>query len=730
MQCKEPLFLLFLVAMAPALFGVQGNVLSTPARLPKDFWEKKSLYYSHQHPEGSAEESPEDAKTREIVIERLKSRNSGDDADQRLAEQRELIAPVADRIQRKWDDLSTMNFTALMWEIDNELPEMNDRKGRTRGARGLPAFLGNAMKLLDLKQVVKEIETSVMTSVSCSACKAGVGLLQHYVDSGKSTDDIIHAATKLCVSMKIESRRVCEGIIDIMAEEVVYVLARLILTADEICGFVIGDVCAIPYNPYHDWEVPLPPIPKPGAVVALPAPNVAPLKVLHLSDTHFDPYYHEGSHAACSEPLCCRLTDGIPNSPSDGAGRWGDYRKCDTPRKTIESMLAHIANYHQDIDFVIWTGDLPPHDVWNQSRSDNLYVLRETVRQLSFYLPKARIFPALGNHESSPVNSFPPPNVEAQYAMDWLYDELDLLWRRWLPDSTSPTVRRGAFYSVLASPGFRIISLNMNYCNNKNWWLLLNSTDPAQELQWLIYELQSAELKGEKVHILGHIPPGHSDCLKVWSHNYYRIVNRYEATIAGQFFGHTHFDEFEVFYDETYRGRASSVAYIGPSVTPYYGLNPGYRIYHVDGNYAGSTRTVLDHETWIMDLQEANRHAVESPRWYRLYTAREAFRMHSLTPQDWDHLVQRMTYDDNLFQTYYKFYWKASPVRPDCDAECKKRLLCDLKSGRSNDRKLTCQEIEERIDAKKSSTWKTWLFNGFSVLALGVTLPHLPAMFG
>lgn len=66
--------------------------------------------------------------------------------------------------------------------------------------------------------------------------------------------------------------------------------------------------------------------------------------------------------------------------------------------------------------------------------------------------------------------SFPPPNIEAQYAMDWLYDELDLLWRRWLPDSTSPTVRRGAFYSVLASPGFRIISLNMNYCNNKNWY--------------------------------------------------------------------------------------------------------------------------------------------------------------------------------------------------------------------------------------------------------------------
>ena len=158
--------------------------------------------------------------------------------------------------------------------------------------------------------------------------------------------------------------------------------------------------------------------------------------------------------------------------------------------------------------------------------------------------------------------------------------------------------------------------------------------------------------------------------------------NRYEATIAGQFFGHTHFDEYEVFYDEVYRGRASSIAYIGPSVTPYYGLNPGYRIYHVDGNYAGTSRMVVDHETWIMDLQEANRHAVDSPRWYRLYTAREAFRMPSLTPQDWDHLVHRMTYDDNLFQTYYKYVGVGS-TSPSylCPVFKKKKILLESVSG-------------------------------------------------
>lgn len=122
--------------------------------------------------------------------------------------------------------------------------------------------------------------------------------------------------------------------------------------------------------------------------------------------------------------------------------------------------------------------------------------------------------------------SFPPPFVPEENSISWLYDDLDKQWRRWLPAGVSHTVRRGAFYSVLVRPGFRILSVNMNYCNNKNWWLLINSTDPVSELQWLVYELQGAEINGEKVHIIGHIPPGHSDCLKVWSRNYYHIINR------------------------------------------------------------------------------------------------------------------------------------------------------------------------------------------------------------
>ncbi|XP_068626319.1 sphingomyelin phosphodiesterase [Battus philenor] len=595
------------------------------------------------------------------------------------------------------------NYSRLLWDSDK--------------STNLPLFVEKALKLLNLKQVYYEVEHSVMSRVSCTACKAGAGLLQHYIKLGKSKEEINKMIYQFCVSLNIQSARVCEGITRLFGSEVVYVLKRITIGPDEICSFVIGDACGDVYNPYHEWEVAFPPVQKPPSrTLEAPIEKAPTFKVLQISDTHFDPYYAEGANAECNEPLCCRASSGPARTPSGGAGRWGDYRKCDTPKRTIDHMLKHIADTHPDIDYILWTGDLPPHDVWNQTKEENLKVLQETVAQMSDMFPGVPIFPALGNHESSPVNSFPPPYISSSESnIAWLYNELDAQWRRWLPAGVSHTVRRGAFYSVLVRPGFRIISLNMNYCNNKNWWLLLNSTDPATELQWLIYELQSAEFSGEKVHIIGHIPPGHSDCLKVWSRNYYAIINRYESTITAQFFGHTHFDEFEVFYDPNDLGRATSIAYVGPSVSPYYDLNLGYRIYYIDGDHDATTRLVVDHETWIMNLKDANLFGY--PIWYKLYSARSAYQMQSLRPQDWDKFIDDMTSKEEVFNLYFKHYWKNSPRRGSCDGECRKRLVCDARSGRSHDRRALCGHIEARIDstAPAPQTWRAWLYNGLSV---------------
>ncbi|KRT83262.1 hypothetical protein AMK59_3221, partial [Oryctes borbonicus] len=206
---------------------------------------------------------------------------------------------------------------------------------------------------------------------------------------------------------------------------------------------------------------------------------------------------------------------------------------------------------------------------------------------------------------------------------------------------------------------------------------------------------------------------GHSDCLKVWSRNYYAIINRYESSIAAQFFGHTHYDEFEVFYDHHDISRPINIAYVGPSVSPYYDLNPGYRIYYIDGDHDKTTRAVMDHESWTMNLREANLYGY--PIWFKLYTARQAFGMEALRPQDWDELVEKMTNEPQLFELFYKYYYKASPVRPGCDIECKKRILCDLRSGRSHDRKNLCQSIESRIDTSATLSWREWFYNTITV---------------
>jgi len=70
--------------------------------------------------------------------------------------------------------------------------------------------------------------------------------------------------------------------------------------------------------------------------------------------------------------------------------------------------------------------------------------------------------------------SFAPPWVrDPKFSIDWLYSALQHEWSRWLPSTTTNTVRQGAYYSTILKPGFKIISLNMNYCNNKNWCVTL-----------------------------------------------------------------------------------------------------------------------------------------------------------------------------------------------------------------------------------------------------------------
>lgn len=129
-------------------------------------------------------------------------------------------------------------------------------------------------------------------------------------------------------------------------------------------------------------------------------------------------------------------------------------------------------------------------------------------------------------------------------------------------------------------------------------YLFLNQTDPDGAMTWLSNQLQDAEKAGDKVQILAHIPGGDGEMFQAWAMNYYHLVNRFEDTIVGQFFGHTHSEEYYLTFEDpnSSNSRPTSVIYSAPSVTTYTEFNPAYRIYNIDGEQRGSTYKVIDWE--------------------------------------------------------------------------------------------------------------------------------------
>lgn len=348
-------------------------------------------------------------------------------------------------------------------------------------------------------------------------------------------------------------------------------------------------------------------------------------------------------------------------------------------------MLHHISQQHPDIDYVLLTGDNTPHDVHMATPDEVLLVNLAVSRLARQHLPRVLMLPVLGNHDVYPLNSVPSPEtgVPRRFSNDWLLKPLAKEWRYLLDapvpgengifDGFNSTFPKRAFYYVrIKSLGLRFLVINTNLCYRLNFWTLLAIRDPAGQLRWLVQQLQLAEQLSEHVHIVGHISPGDPDCRFDWSREYNRIVHRFSDTIKAQFFSHTHLDEFQLAINS--RGRPVSTAYIGPSLTTWTNINPGYRIYSVDR----STGEVTDFERWGINLDEANKSPDREPFWYRLYSAREAYGMSSLSPESWLGLVRNLTSSRKEFDRLYYNYWGGSAQRTRCNLQCRKRVICNI----------------------------------------------------
>lgn len=502
----------------------------------------------------------------------------------------------------------------------------------------------------------------------CMVCQFSASLINYFLKSSKGPDLVHRVTSSFCQTAQIESPEVCLNVTKLFTPEIVKVLSNGLFKPSQICGLLSNNTCGHFNNPMADWEVNLnvshllnlTELAERRKIEEARKQPMETYRVIHISDTHVDLDYVEGSIANCGQPLCCRNTSTKSNATVLEAGYWGSYGSCDVPMRTFESALKKLNSTiaaGDDIDYIIWTGDIQPHDVWMQDKETAKKTYDQVFSKIFEYLPNAQIYPTLGNHEMVPVDSFSPSNLYSIAREDspvWLYRELDAYWSRWLPKDTERTILKDGFYVTKVRPGLKVVSLNTNFCHDKNFWLYINSTDPGHQLEWLIHELIMSELEHEQVHIIGHIPPGTKDCMKIWSKNFNRIVRRFSNTITGQFYGHTHNNEFELFYDQgetaksnnesspiTWRPVASAL--IAPSITTFIDLNPGFRIYHIDPN---RNFEPVDFESYYMDLGANNKgQPSEEPEWLSLGLFTEIFGVEDISPKELHNLIMELVKD-------------------------------------------------------------------------------------
>ncbi|XP_053699315.1 sphingomyelin phosphodiesterase-like [Sabethes cyaneus] len=587
-------------------------------------------------------------------------------------------------------------YVNILKDFQQELQVWQQTKVRT--ARLQQMFHEWKFSKADRRNDLEDLPIERQTTF-CILCRSIVSQLMQQRIDGATRADLFATAYELCTSLQIQESDVCFGVIDINIDIFLHIFdERPNLGADSVCGVIFqSSSCVINDPEFLDWSVN---VDSGGEPVSQSKhfPNSRgenDIKIVHLTDSHYDPKYEVGYNANCNKPTCCRNDQGIPDDPEDGAGFWGDLRLCDSSWASIEDAIDHIVEQHPDAAYIYHTGDIVDHGVWETSVSHNIRTMNRFHNKLVEAFPNTPVYNAIGNHEAHPTNVFAPPTVNRlEFSSSWLYNYLADVWDHWLPRSTINTIHQGGFYTALVRPGLRMVVVNNQDCYNFNWWILWNPGYLATQLQWLHDILLHAERNGEKVHLLAHIPYSSSGSTYfVCQREFRRIVERFYDTISAQFNGHTHRDEFNVFYSRENPEFAINVAWNGGSLTASH-MNLNYVVYYVDPE----TYQVTDFESYIFNLTEANRFPDRRPEWFKLYSFADAFGMHNLSPAEADTMVKRL--GTPAGRSELRRYWEFTVKMGDlslaagCDDDCLLNLLCRIVVSELND-DVKCDELRE-----------------------------------
>ncbi|XP_077366684.1 cyclic GMP-AMP phosphodiesterase SMPDL3A [Festucalex cinctus] len=390
----------------------------------------------------------------------------------------------------------------------------------------------------------------------------------------------------------------------------------------------------------------------------------------HITDLHLDPTYH----LAPDPTKVCFSSKG---QPATGAGPFGDFL-CDSPYSLIQSALTHMRGLVQPNDFIIWTGDSPPHVPASElSTSTVIEVLSNLTQSIRQHFPNVSVFPAVGNHDYWPQDQMPTSTND-------IYKAAAHLWKPWLQDDALETLSQGGFYSQLVRAGLRVVSVNsiLYYGPDR---ATAHMSDPAGQYEWLEDTLKKADSDAEKVFLISHVPLGFlpfaRNVTAIRSEHNDRLVDicrRYSHVIAGQFYGHTHKDSVMVLLD--HQDEPVNSLFVSPAVTPIrdflepYSNNPAVRLYFYHKQDFG----ILDMWQYFLNLTEAN--LKQRADWKLEYAMADAYGLPDLRPDSLFRLALSLWLlpEASAFDAYFARYTVGYDNRPRCRGRCKVLQLCSM----------------------------------------------------
>lgn len=569
----------------------------------------------------------------------------------------------------------------------------------------LPQFVYGTQTILDVN--FDKTENDILDAAynaravkTCRSCQALLLPLKQLANIGD--DRFVSAMVKICKARKLQDPDVCEGDIGSQGPIIAHALRSISLTgrtSRQFCNALFG-ICEL--EPVEPYNMTLPPKEYllNEAKTRLRVEGRKPFHVIHLSDVHIDREYVVGSEANCTKYICCRNFTSDNNSEANvmqPAEPYGN-RYCDSPIILANSMLRAINELVPDAKFAISSGDVVDHANWlltQETVERGLHGFHEQLfANLSNSIP---FYGSIGNHDTYPTNGFPRTTSSDTDGAKWVFELLFNDWKRWI-GSSGPSViqhQSGSYSVVPLGTDLKLISINTQYWYKFNFWIYDSDEfqpDPNGILSFLVNELDASERAGQRVWIFGHIPPGSGDMMRDQSNYYNQIVLRYKEIIAGQFFGHTHWDQFQVAYtnySEQVAENAMSFGLIAPSLTPTNG-NPAFTVYDVDPD----TYDIMDIQVYIANMSEATYQ--QEPKWKLYYSARDVYgpvvasyvsssAFSDSTPLDaafWHNLTEVFEIDSKTFNGYIDRMGRSAWSR-HCNERCRNNTICDIRAMRA-----------------------------------------------